>query len=133
MKALMRENFVSSHNVMPSNKFELCLLHVDYTIDSCDNKELSDDSSITYMLQLENKLNIVASNPISCVEIRTLNPITSVHDELKLLSSLNTLGYIEFDVLCNLNNLEEKLYFSADLPWLSKHTYHVIGRYNRKG
>jgi hypothetical protein len=53
-----------------------------------------------------------------------------MHDELKLLYSLNTLGYIEFDVLCNLNNLEEKLSFSADLPWLSKHTYHAIGRYN---
>jgi hypothetical protein len=56
-----------------------------------------------------------------------------VHDELKLLSSLNTLGYIKFDILCNLNNLEEKLSFSADLPWLYKHTYHVIGRYNWKG
>jgi hypothetical protein len=56
-----------------------------------------------------------------------------VHDEQKLLSSLNTLVYIEFDVLCNLKNLKEKLSFSADFPWLSKHTYHVIGRYNWKG
>jgi hypothetical protein len=56
-----------------------------------------------------------------------------VHDELKLLSSLSTLGYIEFDVLCNLNNLDEKLSFSVDLPCLYKHTYHVIGRYNLKG
>jgi hypothetical protein len=85
------------------------------------------------MRQLEHKLDIVSSNHISCTEIRTFNPITIVHDELKLLSSLNTLGYIEFDVLCNLNNLEEKLSFSADLPWLSKYTYHVIGRYNWKG
>jgi hypothetical protein len=91
---------------------------------------LCDDSSITYMPQLEHKLDIVSSNPISCTEIRTFNPIIKVHDELKLLSSLNTLGYIEFDVLCNLNNLEEKLSFSVDLSWLSKHTYHVIGRYN---
>jgi hypothetical protein len=85
------------------------------------------------MPKLENKLDIIASNPISCAEIRIFNPITSVHDKLKLLSSLNTLGYIEFDVLCNLSNLEEKLYFSADLPWLSKHTYHVNGRYFWKG
>jgi hypothetical protein len=85
------------------------------------------------MLQLENKLDIVASHPISCAKIIIFSPITSVHDELKLLSSLNTLGYIEFDVLCNLNNLEEKLSFSADLPWLSKYTHHVIGRYNWKG
>jgi hypothetical protein len=56
-----------------------------------------------------------------------------VHDELNLLSSLNTLGYIELDVLCNLNNLEKNLSFSVDLSWLFKHTYHVIGRYNWKG
>jgi hypothetical protein len=132
MKMLMRERFVSSNDVIPSNKLELALLHDDCTSNSCDKKELGDDSSITYMPQLEHKLDIVSSNPISCTEIRTFNPITSVHDELKLLSSLNTLGYI-FDVLCNLNNLKEKLSFSADLPWLSKHTYHVIGRYNWKG
>ena len=47
-----------------------------------------------------------------------------------MLSSLNTLAYIKFDVLCNLNNLEEKLSFIADFPWTSKHTYHFIGRYN---
>jgi hypothetical protein len=80
------------------------------------------------MPQHEHKLKIVYSNPVNCGEIRTFNPITSVHDEPKLLSSLNTLGYIEFDVLCNLNNLEEKLSFSPDFPWLSKNAYHVIRR-----
>jgi hypothetical protein len=128
MKMLMRERFVSSNDVMPSNKLELPLLHDDCTSNSCDKKELCDDSSITYMPQHEHKLKIVYSNPVNCGEIRTFNPITSVHDEPKLLSSLNTLGYIEFDVLCNLNNLEEKLSFSPDFPWLSKNTYHVIRR-----
>jgi hypothetical protein len=69
------------------------------------------------MPQLDNKLDVVASDPINCAKIRTFNPITSVNDELKLLSSLNTLGYIEFDVLCNVNNLKEKLSFSDELPW----------------
>jgi predicted transcriptional regulator len=109
------------------------LLHDDCTSNSCDKKDVCDDSSIIYMPQLEHKLEIVSSNHVNCAEIRTFNPITSVHEELKLLSSLNTLGYIEFDVLCNLNNLEEKLSFSADLPWLSKHAYYVIGRHNWKG
>jgi hypothetical protein len=122
MKMLMRERFVSSNEFMPSNKIELPLLHDDCTGNSCDKKELCDDSSITYMPQLEHKLDIVSSNPINYAKIRTFNPITSVHDELKLLSSLNTLGYVEFDVLCNLNNSKEKLSFSVDLPWLSKHT-----------
>jgi hypothetical protein len=96
-------------------------------------KELCDYSSITYMPQLEHKLDIVSSNPVNCVEIRTFNPITIVHDELKLLSSWNTLGYIKFDILCNLNNLAEKLSFTADFPWLSKHTLHALGKYTCKG
>ena len=54
-------------------------------------------------------------------------------DKPKLLSPLNTLGYIEFDVLCNLSSLEEKLYAYADLPWFPRHTYHVFGKYNNQG
>jgi hypothetical protein len=48
-------------------------------------KEFCDDSSITYMPQLENKLDVVASNPINCAKIRTFSHTTSVDDELKLL------------------------------------------------
>jgi hypothetical protein len=143
VKALMREQFISmddtknnlgnSTDVMPSDKSELPLLEWDCLVVPYDKKELCDDNTIISMPQLENKLDVVASDRINCAKIRTFNPITSVHDELKLLSSLNTLGYIEFDVLCNLNNLEGKLYFIADFSWLSKHSYHVTGRYNWKG
>jgi hypothetical protein len=80
----------------------------------CGKEELCDDASVVSVPQLMK-------------ENRTFNPIISVHDELKLLSSLNTLSYIEFDVLCNLNNLEEKLSFIDDFPWTTKHTYHIIG------
>jgi hypothetical protein len=38
MKMLMRERFVSSNDVMPSNKLELPLLHDDCTSNSCDKK-----------------------------------------------------------------------------------------------
>jgi hypothetical protein len=143
VKALMRQQFIStddtknnwsnSTDIMPSDKSELHLLQEDCLVVPCDKEELCYDNTIIYMPQLENELDVVASDPINCAKIRTFNPITSAHDELKLLSSLNTLGYIELDVLCNLNNLEEKLSFSDELPWLSKHTYHIIGRYNSKG
>jgi hypothetical protein len=69
----------------------------------------------------------------TCAENTQVIHNASDVDELKLMSSLYTLGYIEFDVLCNLNYLEEKLYANADLPWLSRHTYHVFGKYNNKG
>jgi hypothetical protein len=53
MKMLMKERFVSSNDVIHSNKLELPLLHDDCTSNSCDKKELCDDSSITYMPQLK--------------------------------------------------------------------------------
>ena len=68
----------------------------------------------------------------SCAENRHVIHNASDVDELKLMSSLNTLGYIEFDVLCNLKYSEEKLYTYANLPWFARHTYHVFGNYNNK-
>ena len=59
--------------------------------------------------------------------------ITSAQDELKLLSSLDTLGYIEFDVLCNRSCLEERLFANSELSWLSHNTYHFIGKYELRG
>ena len=59
--------------------------------------------------------------------------IASANDELKLLSSLHTLGYIEFFYLCNLDCLEERLFRYADLPWFSRYTYHVSGKYDNNG
>ena len=59
--------------------------------------------------------------------------IASANDELKLISSLKTLGYIEFDVLCNLSDLEEQLFEHAELSWCSRHTYHAIGKYDNNG
>jgi hypothetical protein len=50
-----RESFVSSNDVMASNKLELPLLPDDCTSNSCD------------------KLDIVSSNPVNCAEIITLN------------------------------------------------------------
>jgi hypothetical protein len=40
MKMLMREQFVSSDDAMPSNKLELPLLHDDCTSNSCDKKRV---------------------------------------------------------------------------------------------
>jgi hypothetical protein len=57
---------------------------------------------------------------------------------VKVMSSicsffLHTLGHIEFDDLCNLDCLEPRIFAYADLPRLSKYSYHVIGKYNNKG
>jgi hypothetical protein len=96
VKALMRQQFVSiddsknnlsnSTNIMPSDKSELPLLQDNCFVVHCDKEELCEDNTIISMPQLENKLDVVTSDPINCAKIRTFNPITSVHDELKLLS-----------------------------------------------
>ena len=52
----------------------------------------------------------------TCTENRLVIHNASEVDGLKLLSVLNTLGYIEFDVPCNLSSLEEKLYAYASKP-----------------
>jgi hypothetical protein len=69
----------------------------------------------------------------TCTENRLVIHSASDVDELKLLSSLNTLGYIEFDVLCYLNYLKEKLYAYTELLWFYRHTYHVFGKYYNTG
>ena len=66
-------------------------------------------------------------------EMKCVHHIGSEQYELKLLSSLNTLGYIEFDDLCNLNVLDDKLSIKYDMPCFSGKTFHVIGIYNDKG
>ena len=46
---------------------------------------------------------------------------------------MNTLDYIEFVSLCNLSYLEERLFASTELSWLSYNTYHFIRKYNFRG
>ena len=59
-------------------------------------------------------MNMRALNHTFFAEFTNVIHVASDTDEMKLLSSLHTLGYIEFDVLCNLRNLKEKLFMCAD-------------------
>ena len=98
----------------------------------CDKEELCDNTLFISQPQLVNEcVNFVLQINI-CSEIKNVQCIVSEQEELKLLSSLNTLGYIEFDVLCDLNSLEENLKLNSDLSCLSQNTFHVIGKYNDK-
>ena len=101
---------------------DLSLSHDNLLEVSYDKDELVDDASVLHVLE-----------PVTYAENKHFIHIAGKTDELKLLSSLHTLGYIEFDVLCNLDCLEESLFKYADLPWFSKYTYHVIGKYDNKG
>jgi hypothetical protein len=99
----------------------------------CDKEKLYDDAYVVSVPHLMIAIHIVVSKITTCAENNIFVPITSAHDELKLLSFLNTLGYIEFDMLCNLNCLEDTLFTCSKLTRLHNHTYHFIGRYNYNG
>jgi hypothetical protein len=68
-----------------------------------------------------------------CVEFKHVIHITSENEELKLLYSLNTRGYIQFDDLFPLNYLEKKLFARFELPCPYDMIFHVIGNYDSKG
>jgi hypothetical protein len=98
----------------------------------CDKDKLYVDASFTSMPQLVNKSNTFCLDPYTCAEANLFHPITCAQDELKFMSSLNTFGYIEFDILCDLKCLEKKLFAYSEFSYLSNHTYHFIGKYNCK-
>ena len=76
-------------------------------------------------------ISIFANN--SCPANKHVHHIANEQEVLNLVSSLTTLGYIEFDVLCNLDSLEAKLYGVSDVPCSSRNTFHAIGKYNSRG
>ena len=99
----------------------------------CDKEELCDSAMIIPVPQLVNEIDSCVLEQNACAENKHWFSIATEKDELKLLSSLNTLGYIEFDVLCNLSCLEDIVFANSELPWLYRCTYHFIAKYNFKG
>ena len=75
---------------------DLSLSHDNFLDVLCDKDELVDDASVLLVLE-----------PVTCAENKHVIHIATKTDEFKLLSSLHTLGYIKFNVLCNLDCLEE--------------------------
>jgi hypothetical protein len=59
-----------------------------------------------------NEYDAFILEPNTCAKNKNLLLIAAKKDELKLLYSLDTLGYIEFDTLCALTTLEEKFWFA---------------------
>jgi hypothetical protein len=114
-------NFFTNHTLVEQlimePSLDLSLSHGDLLDVSCYKAAWCATTSILHA-SAENKL---------------FTHVSSRSHELHLFSSLHTLGYIEFDDLCKLDCLEERIFTHADLPWLSRHSYHVIGKYNNKG
>jgi hypothetical protein len=112
---------------------DLSLSQDDCLVVPFDKEELCDNSLIIPLAQLSNQHD--ASNLESKIFSANKHIITigSIKEEMRLVSSLNTLGYIEFNDLCNLNNLKEKHFTCNDLPPLSRNKFHAVGQYKYEG
>ena len=92
-------NHASIEQLIVEPPLDLLLSQDDFLNFPCDKDDLCDNTFAIHVLK-----------PHTCAEIKHVIHIASANDELKLISSLKTLGYIEFDVLCNLSDLEEQLF-----------------------
>jgi hypothetical protein len=84
---------------------EFPLLQHDYKIVPCDKEKLCDHASlISTTQQLHGHDNSTLDD--THAKVRRVHCIDSEKEELKIISSINCLGYIEFDLICDLNSLE---------------------------
>jgi hypothetical protein len=105
------------------------LSQVNFLAGNYDKDELCDNASLIYMPQLVNEhANSVVD--FSCTDFKHIVHLASENEELKLLSSLNTLGYIKFDDPCELSDLKDKLFAKDNLPRPANARFHILGTYN---
>jgi hypothetical protein len=135
------ENIVNVHGATLTEG-ENCVNMLNFSINHTLFEQLIMEPSLDLSLSHGDFLDVYCDKDAWCATTSVLHAsaenklvmhVSSTSDELHLLSSLHTLGYIEFDDLCNLDCLEESIFAYADLPRLSKYSYHVIGKYNNEG
>jgi hypothetical protein len=110
--------------VFPSSQEELIA-------DPCDSEDLWDNNSHVLRQQLVNEHVTSAIEPNDLA--KHVICIANKNEELKLLSSLNTWGYIEFDDLCELGNLDNILFDRSTMPCPSHAIFYFAGKYNNTG
>jgi hypothetical protein len=59
--------------------------------------------------------------------------VTCDTKELNLISSLDTFSYIEYDVSCDLNTVEKRMFCRTTSPLLTRNNFHAIGSYDYNG
>ncbi len=65
-----------------------------------------------------------------CVDFKHVVHISTEVGERELLSSSNTLGYVQFNDFCELDSLKEKLFAKSDMPCPTNAIFHIFGEYN---
>ena len=117
------QNIVEFAAVLPSSQEELFA-------EPCDKEELWDRASLIFMPQLAIEPVTSVIEPNIVPENNQVIYIANETEELKLLSSLNSWGYIQFDDHCELSNLENILFGRSIMPCPSHAKFHIVGTYN---
>jgi hypothetical protein len=112
--------------VFPSSQEELI-------VDPCYSEDLWDNDSLVLRQQLVNEYVTFDIEPNILAKKEHVICIANKTEELKLLSSLNTWGYIEFDDLCELSNLDNIFFDRSTMPCPSHATFYIAGKYNKIG
>jgi len=116
--------FCSTPSTLLETKFthtqsELLLSQDDLIVDLlpalCDKENLFDQTSLISTLEIIHG-HVQPDLDDKHVVFPNVQCIDDEKEELKLISSLNTLGYIEFDVLPNLKCLEENFFSQFQFP-----------------
>jgi hypothetical protein len=108
---------------------EFPLLQDDYKIVPFDKEKLSDHASLISTTQLVHGHNNSILDDTHA-EVRRVHCIDSEKEELKIIYSLNCLGYIEFDFVCDQNSWENELFQKSSLLYLDCCTFHALGLYD---
>jgi hypothetical protein len=106
--------------VEPVTKFPL--LQDDYKIVPCDHAWLISTQLV------HGHDNYILDDTHAAV--RRVHFIVSEKEEFKIISSINCLGYIEFDFVCHLNSLENELFQKSGLLYRDYCTFHALGLYD---
>jgi hypothetical protein len=77
-----------------------------------------------------NEIDTSVFDSPTCAEIKHLVHGTCATNELNLLSSLNTFGYIKYNVPCDLNIVEKRIFCQTKLPLLTRKKFHATGSYH---
>jgi hypothetical protein len=108
---------------------EFPLLQDNYKIVPCDKETLCDHASLISTTQLVHGYDTSILDDTHA-EVRRVHCIDSEKEEFKIISSLNYLGYIKFDFVCDLNSLENELFQKSGLLYLDYCTFHALGLYD---
>jgi hypothetical protein len=106
---------------------EFPLLQDDYKIVSCDKEKLCDHASLISTTQLVHRHD---NSILDDTHAKVRRVLDSEKEELKIISSINCLGYIEFDFVCHLNSLENELFQKSGLLYLDYCTFHALDLYD---